>query len=173
MGIDPAEDMEVRALLGDARSVTIKFATAEWIDLSPDLTIGLEETLRELAPGEMLGSAFPPAPSASSQPQESSGLSGRPVPPMSHNPSSSSGVSRPAAPPPTVAVAAQRKLFVSGPGERPADWLTVRHSLCDFPVLLDSLLPSACAAGRGISAACLPRPLNLLTPLVILVWKPG
>ena len=165
VGIDPAEDTEVRALLGDARSATINFATAEWIDLSPDLVIGLERSLRELAPGEMLGSAFPPAPSASSR------LSGIPVPPISRNSSSSSGVPRStssaptgrpghqavrshprarflearqsspgaAAPPPASAVTARKASFVSDPGERPRDWVTVRHSPRNFPVILDTL----------------------------------
>jgi hypothetical protein len=134
VGIDPAEeDIEVRTLLGNVRIATIKFATAEWIGLSPDLVIGLEESLRKLAPGETLGGAIPPAPSAKL------GLDQRdlePVPPQSHNPTSGSGVPRHTssapAPPPAAAVAAQKRSFVSDKVKRPADWVTVRHSPHDF-----------------------------------------
>ena len=127
MGIDPAEeDVEVRTLLGDVRTATIKYATAEWIDLAPDLVIGLEESLRKLAPGETLGGVILPAPSAKLG--------------LDRNPSSGSGVPRhtsshssaPAPPPPAAAGAAQKRSFVSDKVERPADWVTVRHSPCDF-----------------------------------------
>lgn len=126
MGIDPAEeDVEVRTLLGDVRIATIKYATAEWIDLAPDLVIGLEESLRKLAPGETLGGAILPAPSAKLG--------------LDRNPSSGSGVPRHTsshssapAPPPAAAGAAQKRSFVSDKVERPADWVTVRRSPRDF-----------------------------------------
>ena len=166
MGIDPAEeDVEVRTLLGDVRIATIKYATAEWIDLAPDLVIGLEESLRKLAPGETLGGAIIPVPSAKLGLDQAD-------PRKSHNPTSGSGVPRHTssapAPPPATAVAAQKRSCVSDKVERPADWVTVRHSPCDFSLFfLDSLPLSASAAGRGISAARLPWPASKhLTPLV-------
>ena len=157
----------MRAQLGVARIATIKFATAEWINLSPELVNGLEESLRELAPGETLASALPPPPSASS-------WLGLPAPSMSHNSSAGSGVPRPtlpasaggrgdqvarslprvrlletpqpspisAAPPPAVAAAVRRTSFVSDPGERPVDWVTVRYLPRDFPFFTDNLPPT-------------------------------
>ena len=169
MGIDPAEeDVKVRTLLGDVRIAAIKYATAEWIDLAPDLVIGLEESLRKLAPGETLGGAILPAPSAKLGLDQAD----LPIPRKSHNPTSGSGVPRHTssapAPPPATAVAAQKRSCVSDKVERPADWVTVRHSLCDFPpIFLDGLPPSASAADRGISAARLPWPVSKhLTPHV-------
>jgi hypothetical protein len=143
---DPSEDPEVQALLGHARNVTIIFATAEWIELFPDFVKGVEEVLQKLAPEETLGSAFPLEPSAmsgDSGPTLPSG-SGAPRPsppapagarsdPVVHFPEATQRSPVDAALPPAAVVAARRALFVSGPGKRPADWVTVRQFAWRFP----------------------------------------
>jgi hypothetical protein len=54
----------VRELLERVRSEMITFATAEWVDLAPDIVDGLEDTVRKLQPGVTLGMAYPPSPPA-------------------------------------------------------------------------------------------------------------
>ena len=54
----------MRELLERVRSEMITFATAEWVDLAPDVVDGLEDTVRELQPGVTLGMAYPPSPPA-------------------------------------------------------------------------------------------------------------
>jgi hypothetical protein len=54
--------------LDRVRTEMITFATAEWVDLAPDVVTGLEDTVRELQPGITLGAAFPPSPPPLSTP---------------------------------------------------------------------------------------------------------
>lgn len=63
LGVVPTEQPPVQDLLDRVRTEMITFATAEWVNLAPDVVSGLEDTVRELQPGITLGAAFPPSPS--------------------------------------------------------------------------------------------------------------
>lgn len=57
-GIDANADPPVAVLLEDVRSRLSKFATVEWIDHSPRVVAGMEETLRKTAFDQKLISEF-------------------------------------------------------------------------------------------------------------------
>jgi hypothetical protein len=93
----------MRALIRSARDALVRFVTSEWVSRAAGLVEDILDTVRELAPGQTLGEAFPEAFPAPSQPSTSTlippiarSVAPSPVvaPPMSATPSSSSGVSR-------------------------------------------------------------------------------
>jgi len=96
-----AEEPAVGRLLEAAREQVIAFATADWLDLAPDLVDELQEILRPLAPGVTFSEAHPDwfsdgaqAPAAPPPPSAPSSVPSPAAPlPISHTVSSGSGVS--------------------------------------------------------------------------------
>jgi hypothetical protein len=103
LGINPAYDHDLNALIESAREPLLPFATAEWVTIAPSLVAGFEGLIGSLDPGVVLGGSFSvdspglsqpaasgeiPASSKSSLPSPST------LPPMSRTPSTGSDVSR-------------------------------------------------------------------------------